>query len=107
MTSPMLEVRGLTRRFGTVAAVENIGFAVPAGEIFGFIGPNGAGKTTTMRILTGFMPPDAGRAEVMGLDVQAHGLEQEGGVGVGRILDLGDGRAPGVPAEHADLWGPR
>ncbi len=65
----MLEVRGLTRRFGTVAAVENVGFAVPAGEIFGFIGPNGAGKTTTIRILATLDEPSEGEAFVGGHSV--------------------------------------
>ncbi len=67
--SRMIEVEGLTKRYGRFLALDNIGFAVSQGEIVGFLGPNGAGKTTTMRILTGYMPPTAGRARVAGFDV--------------------------------------
>ncbi|MGZ5563272.1 MAG: ATP-binding cassette domain-containing protein [Halobacteriota archaeon] len=48
----VIAVNGLTKRFGTIAIVDNISFSVPNGEIFGFLGPNGAGKTTTIRMLT-------------------------------------------------------
>ena len=64
----MLRAEGLTKRFGTRPAVEDLSFEVRAGEAVGFLGPNGAGKTTTMRLLTGFLPADAGRAEVFGVD---------------------------------------
>jgi ABC-2 type transport system ATP-binding protein len=65
----MLRAQGLTKRFGTRVAVEGLTFEVRAGEAVGFLGPNGAGKTTTLRLLTGFLPPDEGRAEVFGVDV--------------------------------------
>jgi ABC-type multidrug transport system ATPase subunit len=52
----VIEVQHLTKRYGSVTAVEDVSFRVERGEIFGFLGPNGAGKTTTMRILTGYMP---------------------------------------------------
>ncbi|HRE46486.1 MAG TPA: ABC transporter ATP-binding protein [Aggregatilineales bacterium] len=65
----MITVENLTKRYGQFAALRGISFHTSAGEILGFLGPNGAGKTTTMRILTGFMPPTEGRAEVAGFDV--------------------------------------
>ena len=58
--SALLEVRHLTRRFGGVAANNDISFDVPAGSIVGLIGPNGAGKTTVFNLISGFLPPDAG-----------------------------------------------
>ena len=54
----MINVKGLTKRFGATLAVDNITFQVPAGQVLGFLGPNGAGKTTTMRVLTGYLPAD-------------------------------------------------
>jgi ABC-2 type transport system ATP-binding protein len=64
-----VEVRELTRRFGSFTAVDRVSFSVAPGEIFGFLGPNGAGKTTTIRMLTGLLLPTAGEARVAGLDV--------------------------------------
>ena len=66
-----MKVAGLTRRFGPVTAVDRISFEVGAGELFGIVGPDGAGKTTTLRMLAGVLRPDAGSAEVMGVDVVA------------------------------------
>ncbi|MGE3842071.1 MAG: ABC transporter ATP-binding protein [Vicinamibacterales bacterium] len=65
----MIEVQNLTKQYGPFTAVNDVTFRVEQGEILGFLGPNGAGKTTTMRILTGYMPPTAGRAVVAGHDV--------------------------------------
>ena len=77
----MITVEHLTKHYGRVAAVDDISFEVPKGEILGFLGPNGAGKTTTMRILTGFMPPTSGRATVAGFDVFHQSLEARRHVG--------------------------
>jgi len=55
-----IEVRGLTRRYGPLLAVDHVSFAVRRGEVFGFLGPNGAGKSTTVRMLTGYVPPSEG-----------------------------------------------
>ena len=52
----MIEVEQLTKRYGSVKAIDSVSFRVEKGEILGFLGPNGAGKTTTMRILTCFLP---------------------------------------------------
>src|ERR1700683_3278972 len=63
---PVIEVRGLTKRFGQVLAVDRLSFTVEAGEVVGFLGPNGAGKTTTLRMLLGLIRPDAGTATIAG-----------------------------------------
>jgi ABC-2 type transport system ATP-binding protein len=60
---------GLRKSFGTVAALAGVDLAVPTGTVLGLLGPNGAGKTTAVRILTTILRPDAGRAEVLGIDV--------------------------------------
>jgi len=65
----VIEVQHITKRYGPVAAVNDVSFRVEAGQILGFLGPNGAGKTTTMRILTGYMPPTQGKAIIAGFDV--------------------------------------
>jgi ABC-2 type transport system ATP-binding protein len=64
----VIEVQNLTKRYGSITAVNNISFRVERGEILGFLGPNGAGKTTTMRIITGYMPPTEGRVIIAGFD---------------------------------------
>ena len=64
-----IEVRSLTRRFGTFTAVDAISFDVAAGEVFGFLGANGAGKTTAIRMLIGLLAPSGGSARVAGFDV--------------------------------------
>ncbi len=71
----MIEVRNLTKRFGTTVAVNDVTFDVPSGEVVGFLGPNGAGKTTTMRILTCYLPADAGTARVAGYDTFEDAVE--------------------------------
>lgn len=66
-----IEVKNLVKIYGEQKAVNDISFAVGKGEIVGFLGPNGAGKSTTMKILTGYLQPDAGEARVCGIDVLA------------------------------------
>jgi ABC-2 type transport system ATP-binding protein len=65
----MIQVERLTKRYGSVRAIERISFAIGRGEIVGLLGPNGAGKTTTMRILTTYLAPTSGRAVLAGHDV--------------------------------------
>lgn len=77
----MITVERLTKHYGRIAAVDDISFEMPKGEILGLLGPNGAGKTTTMRILTGYMPPTSGRATVAGYDVFAQSLEARRHIG--------------------------
>jgi len=72
----------LTKRFGSLVAVNNISFSVKEGEIFGFLGPNGAGKTTTVRMLLGVLPPDSGKAFVLGFNVKEKPLEVRKRIGV-------------------------
>jgi ABC-2 type transport system ATP-binding protein len=64
-----IAVEGLVKRFGSVMALDGVDFEVATGTVFGLLGPNGAGKTTAVRILTTILPPDKGRAEVLGFDV--------------------------------------
>jgi ABC-2 type transport system ATP-binding protein len=71
----LIEAEGLVKSFGTLKAVDGITLRVPRGEVLGFLGPNGAGKSTTMRLITGFLEPDAGRARIAGFDVQERPIE--------------------------------
>jgi len=65
----MIEIQHLTKRFGTLTAVDDISFTVERGEVLGLLGPNGAGKSTTMKMVTGFLDPTSGTARVCGHDV--------------------------------------
>jgi ABC-2 type transport system ATP-binding protein len=71
----LIEAEGLAKSFGALKAVDGISLQVPRGQVLGFLGPNGAGKSTTMRLLTGFLEPDAGRARIAGFDVQEQAKE--------------------------------
>jgi ABC-2 type transport system ATP-binding protein len=71
----MIEVENLTKRYGPTVAVSDVTFQAQKGEVLGFLGPNGAGKTTTMRVITGYLPPTAGRVRVAGYDVVEEPLE--------------------------------
>ncbi len=68
----LIEANGLKKHFGEIVAVDGISLSVERGEVLGFLGPNGAGKSTTMKMLTGFLEPDAGSARVAGIDVFEH-----------------------------------
>src|SRR5215472_6336285 len=65
----MLEIRHLVKHFGPLAAVDDVSFTVPRGEVLGFLGPNGAGKSTTMKMITGFVAPTSGTAIICGHDI--------------------------------------
>jgi gliding motility-associated transport system ATP-binding protein len=80
-TTYMIRVEGLTKDYGVRRAIDNLTFNARRGEILGFLGPNGAGKTTTMRILSGFMPPSAGKVEVAGFDILEQSLDVRRRVG--------------------------
>ncbi len=69
VAEPMIEVKGLTKRFGTFTAVDHVSFSVGKGSIFGFLGPNGSGKTTVIRMLCGILEPTEGAARIGGHDV--------------------------------------
>src|SRR5713101_1042437 len=105
----MIKVEGLTKRYARNVAVDHIHFEVEKGQIVGFLGPNGAGKTTTMRMLTCFMPPTEGTAQVAGFDVLDNPIEVKRRIGylpdlpplypemeVSEYLDF-VGRIKGVP----------
>jgi len=77
----MIQAKNLVKRFGDFAAVNDVSFEVPKGEIFAFLGPNGAGKTTTMRIITGFMPATSGTVTVDNLDIFTQSLEARRRIG--------------------------
>ncbi|PHX85921.1 MAG: multidrug ABC transporter ATP-binding protein [Opitutia bacterium] len=87
----MIEVKGLVKTYGNKHAVDGITFTVKRGEILGFLGPNGAGKSTTMKMITGFIRPDAGTATVGGIDVAVDP------VGVKRQLGYLPESAPAYP----------
>jgi ABC-2 type transport system ATP-binding protein len=65
----MIELAGLTKRYGTFTAVDNVDLLVTRGELFGFLGPNGAGKTTTLRMIAGILRPTAGTVRIAGHDI--------------------------------------
>ena len=69
-----IEVNGVSKFFGELAAVNNLTFTVKKGEVVGFLGPNGSGKTTTMRMLTSFYTPDVGGINIDGLDTKEHDI---------------------------------
>jgi ABC-2 type transport system ATP-binding protein len=71
----MIEVRNLTKAYGSFEAVKDVSFTVATGQACGFLGPNGAGKTTTMRIVTGYMPSTSGTVSVEGFDVFEQSFE--------------------------------
>jgi sodium transport system ATP-binding protein len=78
---PILRAEDLTKRFGTVLAVDGVSLTVDAGEVVGLLGPNGAGKTTTLRMLAGILTPTSGTVTVAGLDMTAQALEAKQHIG--------------------------
>jgi ABC-2 type transport system ATP-binding protein len=78
---PLVDIRGLTKAFGTFEAVKSLELSVSAGEIFALLGPNGAGKTTTIRMLMGILAPTSGFARIDGLDCFADRVEVKRRVG--------------------------
>ncbi|MDT7544300.1 MAG: branched-chain amino acid transport system ATP-binding protein livF [Actinomycetota bacterium] len=81
---PVLEVSGLTRRFGGITAVRNVGFTLHEGQILGLIGPNGAGKTTIFDLISGHLPTDGGRILLGGVDVTEWPADRRAERGLGR-----------------------
>lgn len=76
-----IEVKGLSKIYGTQKAVDNVSFQINKGEIVGFLGPNGAGKSTTMKMITGYLEPDSGNIRVSGIDVQQQPLDSKKKIG--------------------------
>ncbi|RYE97693.1 MAG: ABC transporter ATP-binding protein, partial [Oxalobacteraceae bacterium] len=74
-TSPIIELRNLTKSYGEAPVLNGINLRVDAGQVVGYIGPNGAGKSTTLKILIGMLPDFAGDATVLGMDVRTNALD--------------------------------
>lgn len=89
----MIEVRGLTKRYGERMAIKDLTFTVKKGEVVGFLGPNGAGKSTTMKIITGYMAPTSGEVRVGGHDVFENPIEVKRKIGY----------LPEVPPVYTDM----
>ncbi|HEV7596504.1 MAG TPA: ATP-binding cassette domain-containing protein, partial [Gemmatimonadaceae bacterium] len=70
----MIELKSLTKKYGSFTAVDSIDLSVPDGQLFGFLGPNGAGKTTTLRMIAGILQPTAGSIHLAGIDLDANPL---------------------------------
>ncbi|AQX16288.1 MULTISPECIES: ABC transporter ATP-binding protein [Tessaracoccus] len=90
MTEPVITARALTKRYGTLTAVDGIDFEIARGESFGFLGPNGAGKSTTMRMIAATSTRTDGELTVLGLDTNRHGPEIRAQLGIvpqGDLLD--------------------
>jgi ABC-2 type transport system ATP-binding protein len=77
----MIEISGLTKRYGRFTAVDGISLAIPAGEVFGFLGPNGAGKTTTFRMIAGILQPSAGSIRIAGIPLDSEPIAAKSRLG--------------------------
>ncbi len=91
----ILETSGLTRRFGSLTAVDGLNLSVAEGEVFGLLGPNGAGKTTVIKMLTTLLPPTAGTATVAGFDIRQRPAQVRGSIGYVPQLVSVDGALTG------------
>ena len=78
---PLIEIKSLDKRFGTIHAVRGISFSIRKGEVLGFLGPNGAGKSTTMKMVTGFLEPTSGTIYVSGHDITDEPIEAKKKIG--------------------------
>jgi len=78
----MVAIRGLTKFYGQMCAVNQLNLDIPAGSMYGFVGPNGAGKTTTLSMATGLLRPDAGQVWVTGIDVWANLAQIKSKIGI-------------------------
>jgi ABC-2 type transport system ATP-binding protein len=78
----VIDVSRLVKQFGSLRAVDDVSFAIPAGQICGYLGPNGAGKTTTVKLLTGMLKPDGGAARIAGYDILADPVEVKKRIGL-------------------------
>jgi len=77
----MIEIEGLTKRFGPVTAVAGLSLKVAKGEVLGFLGPNGAGKSTAMRLVTGYLAADAGTVKICGRDIETETIAAQAAIG--------------------------
>jgi ABC-2 type transport system ATP-binding protein len=93
--APVLETRSLTRRFGTLTAVDELSISIAPSEMFGLVGPNGAGKTTVIKMLTTLLPPTSGDASVAGHDIRHRPSEVRRVIGYVPQLVSADGSLSG------------
>src|SRR5208282_6923724 len=91
----VLETQGLTRRFGSLVAVDNFTVQVKGGEMFGLVGPNGAGKSTVIKMLTTLLPPTSGNASIAGHDILHHAPDVRRVIGYVPQLLSADGSITG------------
>lgn len=90
----MIEVKNLSKDYGSLKAIDNVSFSIKKGDVVGFLGPNGAGKSTTMKIITGFMAPSSGSASIAGFDVFENPMEVKKRIGY----------LPETPPVYSDLY---
>lgn len=102
MTTPVLETRSLTRRFGGLTAVDNLSLALPSGQLHAIIGPNGAGKTTLFNLISGLLRPDAGHVLFRGRDITGLPAHEISRLGIKRTLQVKSVFAQLTVAEN--LW---
>ena len=88
MLTPLLRVSNLTKTFGGVTAVSNVGFDLEEGNLLGVIGPNGSGKTTLVNLITGFVKPVSGRIEFRGKDITGWPPYKVVGEGIARTFQM-------------------
>ncbi len=88
MNNPLLKVTGLSKRFGGVRAVQDVGFEVRQGDCLGIIGPNGSGKTTLINLITGFIKPDSGRIAYNGKDITGLRPNKIANLGIARTFQM-------------------
>ena len=88
MTSPILEVDGLSRRFGGLRAVDGLSFRLMAGDILGLLGPNGSGKTTALNLISGVLRPSAGTIRLVGVDTTRESSFRLARLGIARTFQL-------------------
>ena len=86
MTKPLLDVQGVSKRFGGLAALADVHLQVQPGQIYGLIGPNGAGKTTFFNVITGLYQPDTGRFELNGRPYEPSSVHQVAQAGIARTF---------------------
>ena len=104
--TPAIEADGLTKRFGSFAAVDHVSFKIEKGEIFGFLGSNGCGKSTTMKMLTGLLPPTEGTAKLFGEPVSGkrHRDASPRRLHVAGVLALWRAHGPAQPRAPRQLF---
>jgi ABC-2 type transport system ATP-binding protein len=99
---PMIEAEHLSKFYGGFAAVRDVSFAIPRGQVVAFLGPNGAGKSTTMRLLTGYLSPSEGRARIAGHDMNEDRLA--GSARLGYLPENGPLYADMTPRETLNFF---